>query len=251
MVTSSKSQRMSNNRLFSASASASAASSFASSFSGSASSSFSAATSGILTPTPAPPAFGDTPPPALDNPRPLNFNNNNNQRPNIFNSNRPNKPNKNKPIPPIAQDYDIPQDPPPDMYEYNSPNKDKNNLNNRKKPKDPLDELAQNIPGGGKPNQDYPVFANPPLTPFSCSEQEFPGYYGDIDSGCQAFHVCQDRFNGQIQQDTFLCPNGTLFNQQYLVCDWWYNVDCGGTPDKFETNALLFQGPEVGFGDKL
>ena len=24
----------------------------------------------------------------------------------------------------------------------------------------------------------------------------------------------------------FLCPNGTLFNQQYFICDWWFNVDC-------------------------
>ena len=25
---------------------------------------------------------------------------------------------------------------------------------------------------------------------------------------------------------TLLCPNGTLYNQQYFVCDWWFNVDC-------------------------
>ena len=25
---------------------------------------------------------------------------------------------------------------------------------------------------------------------------------------------------------SFLCPNGTLFNQQYFICDWWFNVDC-------------------------
>lgn len=24
----------------------------------------------------------------------------------------------------------------------------------------------------------------------------------------------------------FLCPNGTLFNQKYFVCDWYKNVDC-------------------------
>ena len=23
-----------------------------------------------------------------------------------------------------------------------------------------------------------------------------------------------------------LVPAGTLFNQQYFVCDWWFNVDC-------------------------
>ena len=25
---------------------------------------------------------------------------------------------------------------------------------------------------------------------------------------------------------SFLCPNGTLFEQQYFICDWWFNVDC-------------------------
>ena len=24
----------------------------------------------------------------------------------------------------------------------------------------------------------------------------------------------------------FLCPNGTIFNQEEFVCDWWFNVDC-------------------------
>lgn len=26
---------------------------------------------------------------------------------------------------------------------------------------------------------------------------------------------------------SFLCPNGTIFNQLLLTCDWWHNVDCG------------------------
>ena len=30
-------------------------------------------------------------------------------------------------------------------------------------------------------------------------------------------------------QFSFLCPNGTLFQQEYLVCDWWFNVDCSVT----------------------
>ena len=25
---------------------------------------------------------------------------------------------------------------------------------------------------------------------------------------------------------SFLCPNGTVFNQAYFICDWWFNVDC-------------------------
>ncbi len=36
----------------------------------------------------------------------------------------------------------------------------------------------------------------------------------------QVFHMCQP--NGE--STAFLCPNGTMFNQQYFVCDWWYNL---------------------------
>lgn len=30
------------------------------------------------------------------------------------------------------------------------------------------------------------------------------------------------------RQHSFLCPNGTVFSQHLLTCDWWYNVECGG-----------------------
>merc|ERR1712106_455306 len=23
-----------------------------------------------------------------------------------------------------------------------------------------------------------------------------------------------------------VCPSGTIFNQNYFICDWWFNVDC-------------------------
>ena len=73
------------------------------------------------------------------------------------------------------------------------------------------------------------------------------GYYGDPDTGCQAFHLCADTGAEQLSkvvlsaaetrvirltflsQFSFLCPNGTLFQQEYLVCDWWFNVDCSVT----------------------
>jgi hypothetical protein len=37
--------------------------------------------------------------------------------------------------------------------------------------------------------------------------------------------MCQP--NGE--STAFLCPNGTMFNQQYFVCDWWYNLGMGDT----------------------
>ncbi|GIY52118.1 chitin-binding type-2 domain-containing protein [Caerostris extrusa] len=41
-------------------------------------------------------------------------------------------------------------------------------------------------------------------------------------------------------QNSFLCPNGTVFNQQYFVCDWWYNYNCSDTPSFYNLNAQLY-----------
>ena len=51
------------------------------------------------------------------------------------------------------------------------------------------------------------------------------GYYADPfpPSHCQIFHVCSSTPQSIF---SFLCPNGTLFNQAYFICDWWFNVDC-------------------------
>ena len=51
------------------------------------------------------------------------------------------------------------------------------------------------------------------------------GYYADPSppSHCQIFHVCSSPPQSIF---SFLCPNGTLFNQAYFICDWWFNVDC-------------------------
>ncbi|XP_066950733.1 pro-resilin-like [Macrobrachium rosenbergii] len=106
---------------------------------------------------------------------------------------------------------------------------------------DPLAALAENIPGGGVPGQDYPILASVPDTRFSCDAQNVPGYYADTDrqARCQVFHICQDRPNGRRQQDSFLCPNGTIFNQQYLVCDWWFNFDCADAEDFYSVNEQI------------
>ncbi|XP_068233968.1 uncharacterized protein [Palaemon carinicauda] len=100
---------------------------------------------------------------------------------------------------------------------------------------DPIADLAASIPGGGVPGEDYPILTSVPDTGFSCTDQEFPGYYADTadEAGCQVFHICQ--FDGR--QDSFLCPNGTIFNQQYFVCDWWFNVDCAATEQFIALNA--------------
>ena len=52
------------------------------------------------------------------------------------------------------------------------------------------------------------------------------GYYADPEMGCQAYHVCLlDPLGGSMYPTSFLCPNGTLFQQQIFNCDWWYEID--------------------------
>merc|ERR1712037_233625 len=94
--------------------------------------------------------------------------------------------------------------------------------------------LEDTIPG--TPGEDYPIYAVPPETSFSCDGQVDGGYYGDPEAECQAFHICANDGNSGLTKFSFLCPNGTLFQQQYFVCDWWFNVDCSTTEDFWSLN---------------
>ena len=94
--------------------------------------------------------------------------------------------------------------------------------------------LEDTIPG--TPGEDYPIFAFVPETSFSCDGQVDGGYYGDPEAECQAFHICANDGNSGLSKFSFLCPNGTLFQQQYFVCDWWFNVDCSTAADFWSLN---------------
>ena len=65
------------------------------------------------------------------------------------------------------------------------------------------------------------------------------GYYGDISTMCQVFHICGNDGNGGLTKYSFLCPNGTIFQQQYFVCDWWFNVDCSLTESLYSLNDIV------------
>ena len=100
--------------------------------------------------------------------------------------------------------------------------------------------------------EDYPIYASPPETSFGCDGyievQSFfenhvwvdvycpvlQGYYADPEAECQAFHICANFGDANLVKYSFLCPNGTLFNQQYFICDWWFNVDCSQVLQKKE-----------------
>merc|ERR1712212_1350740 len=94
--------------------------------------------------------------------------------------------------------------------------------------------LEDTIPG--TPGEDYPIYATPPETSFSCDGQVDGGYYADPEAECQAFHICAADGIGGLTKYSFLCPNGTLFQQQYFVCDWWFNVDCSTAQDFWSLN---------------
>merc|ERR1711892_1593950 len=94
--------------------------------------------------------------------------------------------------------------------------------------------LEETIPG--VPGDDYPIFAEVPETSFLCDGQADGGYYADPEAECQVFHICANDGNEGLTKYSFLCPNGTLFQQQYFVCDWWFNVDCSTTEDFYSLN---------------
>ncbi|XP_042209521.1 mucin-2-like [Homarus americanus] len=97
-------------------------------------------------------------------------------------------------------------------------------------------ELGRRIPGiPGLSHYDYPIYSTLPETPFSCSDKH-PGYYADQEARCQVFHNCQ--IGGRMS--SFLCPNGTVFNQRILTCDHWRNVRCDKAVHYYIVNKGLY-----------
>lgn len=82
---------------------------------------------------------------------------------------------------------------------------------------------------------DYPVYAQVPRTNFDCAQQPLPGYYADIEAQCQVFHIC-----ALNRTFSFLCPNGTVFSQETLVCVWWNQYDCVSAPSLYANNAYIY-----------
>ena len=84
------------------------------------------------------------------------------------------------------------------------------------------------------------------------------GYYSDTELECQAFQICVQDSVGGLVKYSFLCPNGSLFDQQYFICDYWFNVDCSQAESLYslneeiaaerESNIGATAAPETGFG---
>merc|ERR1740123_2057429 len=102
---------------------------------------------------------------------------------------------------------------------------------------DPLAMLQGAIPG--VPGEDYPIYAEVPESGFTCEGQVDGGYYSDPEAECQAFHICTADGAGGLAKYSFLCPNGTLFNQNYFICDWWFNFDCSTAEELYSLGSVL------------
>ncbi|XP_046809240.1 U-scoloptoxin(01)-Er1a [Lucilia cuprina] len=88
---------------------------------------------------------------------------------------------------------------------------------------------------------DYPIYdAVPKGLSFNC-QGRLPGYYADTETRCQVWHWCLHSGH----QYSFLCPNGTVFNQAVRVCDWWSNVNCPAAEQLYENNDELYRTTEI------
>ncbi|CAH0723786.1 unnamed protein product, partial [Brenthis ino] len=89
----------------------------------------------------------------------------------------------------------------------------------------------------GRPGIDYPILTVIPPTKFDCKTQRYKGFFADPETRCQVWHYCD--LNGG--QASFLCPNGTIFSQAGLTCDWWFNVRCASTTQLYVLNESLYK----------
>ncbi|KAF8767858.1 U-scoloptoxin(01)-Cw1a like protein [Argiope bruennichi] len=83
------------------------------------------------------------------------------------------------------------------------------------------------------PGMHFPNYEDIPITSFTCAGKHIPGFYADLETGCQVFHVCYPH-----RRESFLCPIGTTFNQAILACDYWYSSNCSLAPLYFHSNRI-------------
>ncbi|XP_045590043.2 uncharacterized protein [Procambarus clarkii] len=109
--------------------------------------------------------------------------------------------------------------PAPETETYQQPPKYQKKYQVEEEEEEEYDDNVNTIPG--EPGKDYPVHAVIPASSFSC-RGKLPGFYADEASSCQVWHYCKT--DGLME--SFLCPNGTIYNQANRVCEWWFNVRC-------------------------
>ncbi|CAH1401642.1 unnamed protein product [Nezara viridula] len=85
-----------------------------------------------------------------------------------------------------------------------------------------------------KPAKRWEDFPNLTFT-FDCTDRAV-GFYADTEHHCQIFHMCDE----DGRRIPYICANDTSFNQQYRVCDWDYNVNCGDAQSWYYLNELTY-----------
>merc|ERR1712106_156439 len=111
---------------------------------------------------------------------------------------------------------------------------------------DNLAMLEKAVPGVS--GEDYPIYAEVPESGFACDGQVDGGYYADGEAECQVFHICTADGAGGLAKYSFLCPNGTIFNQNYFICDWWFNFDCAEAEGLYSLNDEIAAEREANSG---
>ncbi|XP_077539256.1 uncharacterized protein LOC144151947 [Haemaphysalis longicornis] len=102
---------------------------------------------------------------------------------------------------------------------------------------------ADSLLGPYDPGYDnYPSLTKLPDTSFTCYNRA-PGYYASTEHKCQVYHHCTN--SGSLQ--TFLCPNGTAFSQQTLVCEWWHGVTCQASRSTHPAKDSALQSIDVDY----
>ncbi|XP_023935203.2 serine-rich adhesin for platelets [Bicyclus anynana] len=101
-------------------------------------------------------------------------------------------------------------------------------------PHQPEIDIVEHLGVIGKANVDFPALPNIPTTGFNCKDVP-TGYYADLETDCQVFHICDTS-----RKISFLCPNGTIFSQSHLICDWWFKVDCASAPALYESSVEYY-----------
>merc|ERR1712141_991128 len=82
--------------------------------------------------------------------------------------------------------------------------------------------LQDEVATSGLPAGSDAVLSSPYVDSFSCEGQAY-GYFADVENNCEVFHICYPLTDdtGRITEYikwSFFCGNGTVFDQQALVC---------------------------------
>lgn len=70
--------------------------------------------------------------------------------------------------------------------------------------------------------------------------QVIGGYYADLETSCQMFHVCTIGQLDEPMDIKFLCLNGTVFDQETRVCERVDEVDCSKSERFYYLNLELY-----------